>query len=223
MAELLVEHLREFVWGGRLGQVQGWVRRLPRELLLAHRSLAAVGALAAVMLARPEVEVQRLLAVAERAKRERPEGWTRYAEAVVEVTRAAVTERGDVGAAVEHARRAGAAARVGADVLTRRRPRELGTRPVLRRRARRDQAERIAGGRAAGCAGRSHCYAASLGLLTLIAATGLSRREIGARLYISVNTVKTHTRELYRRLSATSRMDAVARAEALGLLTESPG
>ncbi|MGZ4223884.1 MAG: response regulator transcription factor [Solirubrobacteraceae bacterium] len=56
-------------------------------------------------------------------------------------------------------------------------------------------------------------------------ATRVSRREIGARLYISLNTVKTHTRELYRKLGATSRVDAVARAEALGLLerTESPG
>ena len=55
--------------------------------------------------------------------------------------------------------------------------------------------------------------------------TGLSRREIGEQLYISLNTVKTHTRELYRKLGATSRADAVARAEALGLLepTQSPG
>ena len=45
-------------------------------------------------------------------------------------------------------------------------------------------------------------------------ATGLSRREIGARLYISLNTIKTHTRELYRKLGATSRADAVARAQA---------
>jgi len=49
-------------------------------------------------------------------------------------------------------------------------------------------------------------------------ATGLSRREIGAKLYISLNTVKTHTRELYRKLGATSRADAIASAEALGLL-----
>ena len=54
---------------------------------------------------------------------------------------------------------------------------------------------------------------------------GLSRREIGAQLYISLNTVKTHTRELYRKLDATSQTEAVARAEALGLLepSQSPG
>ena len=34
-----------------------------------------------------------------------------------------------------------------------------------------------------------------------------------SELYISLNTVKTHTRELYRKLAATSRKDAVARAE----------
>ena len=56
-------------------------------------------------------------------------------------------------------------------------------------------------------------------------ASGLSRREIGAQLYISLNTVKTHTRELYRKLDATTRSEAIARAAALGLLetSESPG
>jgi LuxR family maltose regulon positive regulatory protein len=58
--------------------------------------------------------------------------------------------------------------------------------------------------------------AAELAVLRCLA-TGLSRREIAARLYISLNTVKTHTRELYRKLGATSRADAVARAEVLGL------
>ena len=66
--------------------------------------------------------------------------------------------------------------------------------------------------------------AAELAVLRYLA-TGLSQREIGARLYISLNTVKTHIRELYRKLDVTSRADAVARAEALGLLDrpESPG
>ena len=56
-------------------------------------------------------------------------------------------------------------------------------------------------------------------------AAGLSRREIGAQLYISLNTVKSHTRELYCKLGATSQTEAVARAAALGLLDpgQSPG
>jgi len=49
-------------------------------------------------------------------------------------------------------------------------------------------------------------------------AAGRSRPETGERLYISLNTVKTHTRELYRKLGASTQVDAVARAEALGLL-----
>ena len=90
----------------------------PSELLLEHPSLAAGGAVAAAMLARPEVEVERLLAVAERSRREQPQLWSPYVEAIVEVTRSQGIERGDVGAAVEHGRRALAATRAGADVLS---------------------------------------------------------------------------------------------------------
>jgi LuxR family transcriptional regulator, maltose regulon positive regulatory protein len=325
------------------------------------------------MLARPEVEVQRLLAVAERARRERPQLWTPYADAVVEVTRAAVIARGDVGAAVEHARRAVVAARAGADVLS------VGVFASLAQAlffaGELDEARRIAvqaverldapdipDGYVAGlgllalvdaehghaesaeaCARHAISYArkrfhadlwtASLAHLALALActavgrldeaereamhgerlrrspqptvghahallilaqvrvarsrlaragsdleharrmiaefpdpgrlpdiatrvendlnaagenadarhiieqpsaaelavlrclaTDVSRREIGAELYISLNTVKTHTRELYRKLGETSRADAVMRAKALGLLelTESP-
>jgi LuxR family transcriptional regulator, maltose regulon positive regulatory protein len=374
VAELLVEHDREFVWGGRVGQLFGWVRWLPSELLLEHPSLPAAGAFAAALLARPEVDVQRLLSVAERARRERPQLWSPYVEAVVEVTRAMVIERGDVGAAVEHARRAVAAARAGADVLS------VGVLAILAQAlffaGELDEARRIAvqAVERPDAPDRPEGYVASLGLLALVdaeqgrtesaeawarqaisfarkrfqadswrvslahlglalactaigrleeaerealrgerlrrspqptvghahsllvlahvrvarsrleraasdlkrahrmiaefpdpgrlpaiaatveqnmttaranggsrhvveqptaaelavlrgLATGLSRREIGARLYISLNTVKTHTRELYRKLGASSRADAVARAEALGLLdlTQSPG
>ena len=66
-------------------------------------------------------------------------------------------------------------------------------------------------------AGSSSNPAAELAVLRGLA-TGLSRREIGARLYISLNTVKTHTGELYRKLGVKPRADAVARAEVLGLL-----
>jgi ATP/maltotriose-dependent transcriptional regulator MalT len=374
VAELLVEHDLEFAFGGRLTQFLGWVRRLPSELLLEHPSLPADGAAAAALLARPEVDVQQLLAVAERARRERPQLWSPYVETVVEITRAMQIERGDVGAAVEHARRAVAAARAGADVLsvgvlaglaqalffageldeTRRiavqaverpdapdrpdgyvaglgllalvdaeqgraesaeawaaqaisfarqrfqadswiaSPAHLGLALAWAAMGRLDEAERealrgerlrrapqptvarahallvlaqvrvarsrleraardlkrarrmIAGfpdpGRltaiaatveqdlttARANAGHRHLVEeptpAELAVLRYLA-TGLSQREIGVRLYISMNTVKTHTRELYRKLGVTSRADAVARAEALGLieLTESPG
>jgi LuxR family maltose regulon positive regulatory protein len=55
---------------------------------------------------------------------------------------------------------------------------------------------------------------AVLGLLT----SGLSAREIGDELGVSRNTIKTHTRGLYRKLGATGRRDAVARGRELGLL-----
>lgn len=66
---------------------------------------------------------------------------------------------------------------------------------------------------------------AELNVLRLLS-TDLSQREIGNRLYLSLNTVKTHTRTLYRKLGVTSRTAAVERATALGLLDEpsrSPG
>nr|WP_240562927.1 LuxR C-terminal-related transcriptional regulator [Mycobacterium sp. IS-1264] len=49
-------------------------------------------------------------------------------------------------------------------------------------------------------------------------ATRLSRREIGARLYVSLNTVKTHQRAVYRKLGVEHRGAAVSRARELGLL-----
>ena len=374
VAEVLLEHHLEFIWGGRLGQFLGWIRWLPSELLVSHPLLPASGAAAAALLARPELELRRLVAVAERARRERPQLWSPYVEAAVEVTRAQVIERGDVGAAVEHGRRAVAAARAGADVLTvgvlatlsqalffagdldesRRvaiqaierpdapevpdgyvgslgllalidgeRGRAEGAQAWARQAIafarqrfqadswvaslahlalalacssteRLDEAERealrgeqlrrspqptighahallvlaqvrLARSRLTRAAadlkraqrliaefpdpGRLPAIAADvqqnlaaaraseenrdlvedpspaeLAVLRGLAA-GLSRREIGVQLYISLNTVKSHTRELYRKLGATSRADAIARAEALGLLerSQSPG
>jgi LuxR family maltose regulon positive regulatory protein len=320
------------------------------------------------------VEIQRLLSVADRARRDRPELWSAYVEAAVEVTRAEVIQGGDVGAAVEHARHAVAAAEKDADVLSvgvlaslaqalffagdldearrvavqaverpdapdvpdgyvgglgllalvdaeqgRLESAEAWARQALgfgRQRfqadswvsslahlglalacaatGRLDEAERealrgerlrhspqptvghahallvlgqvrIARSRLAKGArdlqharraiaefpdpGRLPAMAAaveqslaaaqaSVGKRELVEepspaelavlrglADGLSRREIGAQLYISLNTVKSHTRELYRKLGAASQTEAVARAEALGLLetSESPG
>jgi len=58
---------------------------------------------------------------------------------------------------------------------------------------------------------------AELRLLPLLA-THLSFREIGERLYISRNTVKTHLRSIYHKLGATSRSQAIERALELRLL-----
>jgi LuxR family maltose regulon positive regulatory protein len=56
-----------------------------------------------------------------------------------------------------------------------------------------------------------------LGVLRLLPGE-LSQREIGAALYVSINTVKSHTRSIYRKLGVETRDDAVARARGLGLL-----
>jgi LuxR family transcriptional regulator, maltose regulon positive regulatory protein len=48
--------------------------------------------------------------------------------------------------------------------------------------------------------------------------THLSFRELGSRLYVSPNTVKTQAQAIYRKLDASSRSQAVARARELGLL-----
>jgi LuxR family maltose regulon positive regulatory protein len=46
----------------------------------------------------------------------------------------------------------------------------------------------------------------------------LSQREIASELQLSFNTIKTHTRNIYRKLDATARAEAVARARQLGLI-----
>jgi LuxR family maltose regulon positive regulatory protein len=374
VARLLQDHHLEFIWGGRLGQLLGWMRWLPPEILERHPLLPGAGALAATLQALPEVEIQRLLALAEGARRSHPELWTPYLEATVDLTRAAVIQGNDVRGSVEHGRRALAVVRAGDEVLTvgslaalahalfflgdldetRRNALEVVERPdaasrpvgyaaslgllalVDAERGRFENAEAWARqalsfaserfladvwvaslahlGLALACAGTGrlddaereaargeelrrspqptvgHAHSllvlaevrvarsrlaratsdleharraisefADPGRLPALAdaveeklaaarlsagnrnlieapspaelavlrglAAGLSRREIGERLYISLNTVKSHTRELYRKLGANSQTDAVARAEALGLLdgAQSPG
>lgn len=49
-----------------------------------------------------------------------------------------------------------------------------------------------------------------------------NNQEIAAELYISVNTLKTHTRRLYRKLGVGSRPDAVEAARRLGLFPSTP-
>ena len=64
--------------------------------------------------------------------------------------------------------------------------------------------------------GASSLTAAELRLLPLLP-THLSFREIGERLYLSTNTVKTQAYSVYRKLGVSSRSEAVTRTRQLGL------
>jgi DNA-binding CsgD family transcriptional regulator len=54
-------------------------------------------------------------------------------------------------------------------------------------------------------------------ILTLIAA-GLSNREIAERLFVSENTVKTHSSRLFEKLNARRRTQAVQIAKEAGII-----
>ena len=56
-----------------------------------------------------------------------------------------------------------------------------------------------------------------LEILELMAA-GLSNREISEKLFVSENTVKTHSSRLFDKLSAKRRTQAVQRGKELGLI-----
>jgi LuxR family maltose regulon positive regulatory protein len=59
-----------------------------------------------------------------------------------------------------------------------------------------------------------------LEVLALLA-EGLTNREIASRLFLTLNTVKVHTSNIYGKLDVHSRTQAVARGRALGLLPSS--
>jgi LuxR family maltose regulon positive regulatory protein len=48
--------------------------------------------------------------------------------------------------------------------------------------------------------------------------TMMSNQEIAGELFVSVNTVKTHLKAIYRKLDASGRRDAVQRGRELGLM-----
>jgi LuxR family maltose regulon positive regulatory protein len=51
----------------------------------------------------------------------------------------------------------------------------------------------------------------------------LTAAEIGAEMFVSVNTVKTHLKSVYRKLGVSSRRQAVARGVELGIVRGGPG
>ena len=59
-----------------------------------------------------------------------------------------------------------------------------------------------------------------LGILRLLA-TGMSNREIGEALFITVGTVKWHTNHIYAKLGVKSRGEAAAKAKELHLISNS--
>jgi DNA-binding CsgD family transcriptional regulator len=63
--------------------------------------------------------------------------------------------------------------------------------------------------------------ARELEVLGLIAG-GLSNREIAGRLFVSENTVKTHSNRLFDKLGAKRRTQAVQRGQELGLIAVPP-
>jgi len=65
--------------------------------------------------------------------------------------------------------------------------------------------------------GNSALTAAELRLLPLLS-THLSFREIGDRLFVSRNTIKTQAISAYRKLGVSSRSEAISRASELGLV-----
>ncbi len=69
----------------------------------------------------------------------------------------------------------------------------------------------------AGAPGEEELTERELAVLRMLASS-LSQREIASALYVSTNTLKTHTRTIYRKLGASSRGDAVARSRERGLL-----
>ena len=76
---------------------------------------------------------------------------------------------------------------------------------------------RLSRQRETGSPGASALTAAELRLLPLLS-THLTASEIAAELYLSPHTIKAEVKSIYRKLGASSRNQAIARARELGLL-----
>jgi two-component system, NarL family, response regulator LiaR len=72
---------------------------------------------------------------------------------------------------------------------------------------------------AAGLSGLSGISQRELEVLCLIA-EGRSNQEIADQLFLSLNTIKTHTSNLFSKLGVKRRTQAVQKAKELGILSE---
>jgi LuxR family maltose regulon positive regulatory protein len=66
-------------------------------------------------------------------------------------------------------------------------------------------------------AGEAPLSTRELEVLQLLA-TGLSKRQVADRLFVSFNTVHSHTRTIYRKLDVGNKDEAIARANERGLV-----
>jgi LuxR family maltose regulon positive regulatory protein len=122
-------------------------------------------------------------------------------QALLEMTRSYITLGDSGGAAAVLAQARG---------IIRQRP-DLGFLPALADRLRANLATI-----SARAVGASSLTAAELRLMPLLS-THLSYQEMGERLHVSKNTVKTQAYSAYRKLGVSTRSDAVIRARELGL------
>jgi LuxR family maltose regulon positive regulatory protein len=88
-------------------------------------------------------------------------------------------------------------------------------------RAMTDRSPRAAGRSLRDVDGVEELSAREVEVLRALGGAG-SLREVADALYISRNTIKTHTRALYGKLGVGTREEAVARGRALGLLGHGP-
>ena len=72
-------------------------------------------------------------------------------------------------------------------------------------------------GRYVSANGRDELTERELAVLRLLPGE-LSQREIAGTLYLSINTVKSHVKSIYRKLRVETRAQAVNRARELGVL-----
>jgi LuxR family maltose regulon positive regulatory protein len=84
-----------------------------------------------------------------------------------------------------------------------------------------DVKRRLASGRRRRRAADSTALTESEMAVLRLLRTPRSQRAIAQDLSLSINTIKTHTSAIYRKLAVTSRAAAVTRAAELGLLTDS--